>query len=185
MSARPGDTRQPSDRVDPDISPAQVTGHAIGMSRFVIALAIFGTILSSLSLLVFALIVDVKSIWAAFSHGDFTVEASKHLAVQLIETTDLFLFGMVLYVIAMGMYQLFIDPNIDVPAWMRVRGLSDLKTQLLNVIVVLLAVTFLASAVSWTSGNAIFYYGLAIGAIIIALAAYQVAQHVTHSDDDH
>ena len=156
---------------------------AIGASRFIIVFAIFGTGLSALTMMIYGLIVVFKTIWTTFTEMHFDVEGSKHLAVELIEMTDLFLFGMVLYVVAIGMYQLFINADIAVPGWMRVNSLSDLKTQLINVIVVLLAVSFLAIAVSWTSDRSILYFGLAIGVVVLSLAIYNYAHHqIEHGD---
>ncbi|MGC4106865.1 MAG: YqhA family protein [Thermomicrobiales bacterium] len=149
----------------------------VGMSRFTILLAIAGTSLSAIAVMLYALIVVLKVIWHAFTESSFEVDGAKHLVVELIEMTDFFLFGMVLYVVAMGMYQLFVNPNITVPDWMRVTSLDDLKTQLINVIAVLLAVSFLAVAVSWTSDRSILYFGIAIAIVILALAAYNVAHH--------
>lgn len=147
------------------------------MSRFTILLAIAGTSLSAIAVMLYALIVVLKVIWHAFTDSSFEVDGAKHLVVELIEMTDFFLFGMVLYVVAMGMYQLFVNPDIPVPDWMRVHSLDDLKTQLINVIAVLLAVSFLAVAVSWTSDRAILSFGIAIAVVILALAAYNAVHH--------
>jgi uncharacterized membrane protein YqhA len=170
---------------DPRFQKAHRWEPAIGASRFIILLAIFGTSLSALSMLVFGVIVVMKTIWHTFRDANFDVEHAKHLAVELIEMTDLFLFGMVLYVVGFGMYQLFIDAEVSVPAWMRVESLADLKTQLINVIVVLLAVSFLATAVSWTSDRSILYFGISIAVVIIALAAYNLAHHrIVHDEPE-
>jgi uncharacterized membrane protein YqhA len=67
---------------------------------------------------------------------------------------------------------------------MRVSSLSDLKTQLLNVVVVLLAVTFLGEAVSWTSDRNFFYFGTAIAVVIAALAGYSIAHHKIERDSE-
>jgi len=67
-----------------------------------------------------------------------------------------------------------------------VESLNDLKTQLLNVTVVLLAVSFLGSAVSWTSDRSILYFGAGIGIVIIALAGYSIAHHrIEHDSASH
>jgi hypothetical protein len=42
---------------------------------------------------------------------------------------------------------------------MRVSSLDDWETQILTVIVDLLAVTFLASAITWTGGQDVIYLG--------------------------
>jgi uncharacterized membrane protein YqhA len=147
----------------------------IGASRFAVAIAIIGIGLSSVTLMIFGFIVVLRTIWDTFTEGHFTEEAAKHLAIAFIELTDLFLLSMVLQVVTIGLYQLYIDPGVTIPTWMRVKSLSDLKNQLINVIVVLLAVTFLATAVSWTSDRDILFYGAAIGFVILALAVFNLA----------
>lgn len=167
---------------DPRIHEARPIENSIGATRLMILLAIAGTGLSALAMMVYGVIAVVKIIWHAFAHSGFDMDGAKHLAVELIEMTDLFLLGMVLYVVAIGMYQLFINPEIGIPSWMRVDSLDDLKTQLINVIAVLLAVSFLAVAVSWTSDRSILYFGIAIAIVILALAAYNLVHHtVAHS----
>ncbi|MGB3329043.1 MAG: YqhA family protein [Thermomicrobiales bacterium] len=152
-------------------------GATVGMSRFTIVLAILGTGLSSAAVMLYSLIATLKVIWHAFTESGFDVDGAKHLVIDVIEITDFFLFGMVLYVVGIGMYQLFVSPDIRIPAWMRVHSLDDLKAQLINVIAVLLAVSFLAVAVSWTSDRSILYFGLATAAMILALAIYSSVHH--------
>lgn len=174
-----------SDAHDPRLHGTRPIESPIGASRLMILLAIAGTSLSALSMMVYGLIAVCKIVWHTFLHTDFDLDGAKHLAVELIEMTDLFLLGMVLYVVAIGMYQLFINPEINIPSWMRVDSLDDLKTQLINVIAVLLAVSFLAVAVSWTSDRSILYFGVAIAVVILALAAYNVAHHrIAHGGQD-
>ncbi|MGC4191284.1 MAG: YqhA family protein [Thermomicrobiales bacterium] len=169
---------------DPRFHEANPLESSIGASRLIILLAIIGTSLSAVTMMVYGLIAVAKIIWHAFAHSDFDIDGAKHLAVELIEMTDLFLLGMVLYVVAVGMYQLFINPEINIPSWMRVDSLDDLKTQLINVIAVLLAVSFLAVAVSWTSDRSILYFGIAIAVVILSLAGYSLAHHrIAHGGD--
>jgi uncharacterized membrane protein YqhA len=157
---------------------------AVSSSRFLIILAIVGTTVSAAAMMIFGLIVVAKTIWHTFRDGNFDIEGAKHLAVDLIELTDLFLLGMVLYVVAIGMYQLFINEDVAIPDWMRVENLNDLKTQLINVIVVLLAVSFLAIAVSWEGATSIVYLGASVGGVIVTLAVYNLAHHwVEHGED--
>jgi uncharacterized membrane protein YqhA len=157
----------------------------VGGSRFSIGIAIAGISLSALTLMIFGFAVVVREVWNAFMEEEINVETAKHLMIIFIEMTDLFLLAMVLQVVTVGMYQLFINPNVSIPHWMRVNSLSDLKSQLLNVVVVLLAVTFMATAVSWTSDRAIFFFGAAIGIVIVALAFYSIAHsRIEHSSGD-
>ena len=144
-------------------------------------LSILGVAISCFVMLIYCLIVLGKTIYHAFAETSFDMDGAKHLAVELIELTDFFLLGMVLYVVSIGMYQLFINPDVPVPGWMQVNSLNDLKTQILNVIVVLLAVTFLGSIIDWDGETDIVYLGAALSAIIIALSLYAFV----HRGDEH
>lgn len=154
----------------------------VGPSRFWIALSILGVGLSSIAMLIFALNVVVRTIFHAFAEAAFDVDGAKHLAVDLIEMTDLFLLGMVLYVVAIGMYQLFIDDKIAIPAWMRVSNLDELKAHLVNVIIVLLAVSFVAEAVDWAGETSIVYFGATVSGVIVSLGVYNLMHHHTERD---
>ena len=44
------------------------------------------------------------------------------------------LLGTVLYIVSLGLYQLFIDHSLPVPRWLRVDDLADLKRDLINVV---------------------------------------------------
>lgn len=178
-----GDDPMPERRArDPRIHEANSFESAIGVSRLMFLLAVLGTGLSALALMAYCLVAVAKVIWHAFVHSEFDLEGAKHLAVELIEFTDFFLLGMVLYVVAIGMYQLFINPDIAVPDWMRVDSMDDLKGQLVNVIAILLAVSFLAIAVSWTNDRSILYFGVAVAIVMLALTAYNLAHQVAHRD---
>ncbi|HYI23963.1 MAG TPA: YqhA family protein [Thermomicrobiales bacterium] len=152
-----------------------------GTSRFAILLAIAGVSIASISMLVYSIIVLVRVVIHAFLRTSYNLEAAKHLAVELIELTDFFLLGMVLYVVGFGMYQLFIDPDAVAAPWMRVTSLDQLKSQILNVIVVLLSVTFLGSALEWNGDQDIIWFGGTIAVVIIAMSIYSYL----HSRNEH
>lgn len=157
-----------------------VPSRIVVMSRFGILLSIVGVAISAFVLLIYCLVVLVGSILNAFTDTSFDVDGARHLAVELIELTDFFLLGMVLYVVSIGMYQLFVDPDLPVAGWMRVTSLDDLKTHILNVIVVLLVVTFLASAITWTGGQDIIYLGAVVSAVILAVSLYTFVHRGGH-----
>ena len=170
-----------SEQTDHTSSPdnGSLPGHGIlGMTRFTIVLAILGIGLSSTVMLIYAIISLVRAVYTAFRESHYTIEGVQHVALELIELTDFFLLGMVLYVVAIGMYELFIDPNIPVPDWMRVQSLDELKTQIVNVVIVMLIVTFLGVALSTKQGGLDFlYFGLAIAVVVIAVSFFNWVHH--------
>jgi uncharacterized membrane protein YqhA len=82
----------------------------------------------------------------------------------------MFLLGTVLFIVAAGLYQLFVDVRVPLPSWLRITSLDDLKSLVTGVIIVALLVAFLGSAVSWVKGDGteIIGLGLAVAAVVIA-----------------
>ncbi|HEX3302221.1 MAG TPA: YqhA family protein, partial [Thermomicrobiales bacterium] len=143
-----------------------------GTSRFVIALAVAGAFLGSVLLLVVSTLTVIRLAWRQFVEFDadnLTGKHLDHLGVSLIEITDMILLGMVLYIVSLGLYQLFIDPTLAVPGWLRVNDIGDLKRDLINVTVVLLGVSFLGEVVDWDGTTDILSLGAAVALVTVAL----------------
>ncbi len=141
----------------------------LASSRYFIGFAALGSFLSAATLLVYGTLAVINVVWDTIGQGQATVDGGKHLAVQFIQLTDLFLLGTVLYIVALGLYDLFVDPGLPVPPWLHIRSLDDLKSKLVQVIVVLLGVTFLGAAVEWEGGGEILELGVAVALVITAL----------------
>jgi uncharacterized membrane protein YqhA len=93
------------------------------------------------------------------------------LSIEFIEMVDLFLLGTVLLITSVGLYQLFVERDMDLPDWLVVTDLEQLKFNLLAVIVVMLAILFLGKAAGdLAEGDGILEYGVAIAAVLAALA---------------
>ena len=147
----------------------------LGGTRHVIALAVFATFLGAVLLLVGSAIAAIRLVWNEISVNgfeSFSVHHVDHLGVQVVKLTDSILLGTVLYIISLSLYQLFIDDTIPVPKWMRVHDLMELKRDLVSVTVVLLGVTFLGEVVDRSSDDNILPLGIAIAAVVIALALF-------------
>ena len=147
----------------------------LGGTRHIIALAVFATFLGAVLLLIGSAIAAVRLVWNEVVNGGleaFTVRHVDHLGVQVVQLTDSILLGTVLYIISLSLYQLFIDDTIPVPKWMRVHDLMELKRDLVSVTVVLLSVTFLGEVVDRGSDDNILPLGIAIAAVVLALAVF-------------
>jgi uncharacterized membrane protein YqhA len=146
--------------------------HIFAASRFVIGFAVLGSFVGSAILLVIATASLFNIAWKEivnFHPDNLTGSRIDHLAVELIEITDVILLGTVLYIVALGLYQLFIDQNLPLPRWLRVNDLTDLKRDLIGVVIVLLGVSFLGEVVNWNGGNNLLPLGAAIALVIAAL----------------
>ena len=143
-------------------------------SRYVVVAAVVGTLLASIVLLLYGTLVVLDIGRGLLRDGDVSATTAKALSIEFLQLVDLFLLGTVLYIIAIGLYELFIDDTLPTPAWLHIETLDDLKDKLISVIVVLLGVTFLGSAVSSKGGRDLFYDGLAIAAVLVPLVALQL-----------
>jgi uncharacterized membrane protein YqhA len=142
----------------------------LASSRFLIIFAIVGSLLASAAALIYGFIATVQLVVHSFGSGDYSEHGAKVLSVGLVGMIDMFLLGTVLYIITAGLYQLFIDPRLPLPPWLKVSTLDDLKERLLGVVVVLLAVSFLGDLVEWDGSWNILAEGLSVGIVVGVLA---------------
>lgn len=86
---------------------------------------------------------------------------------------DTALLATVLYVIALGLYSLFVDDTIPMPLWLRIRTLGDLKELLASVVIVVIAVVFLGFALTWDGSRDLLILGLSCAAVSAARGRLQ------------
>lgn len=143
----------------------------LASSRYFVIIAVIGSFISSVAVLIFGGFVVIATILHTFTRPEFTEQGARELSVGMIGTIDLFLLGTVLYIIALGLYELFIDDSLKMPRWLKIDTLDELKEKLVGVIVVLLLVTFLAQVALWEGDVNIIAIGGAIALVLLALAA--------------
>lgn len=101
--------------------------------------------------------------------GDSSLKES---IVDVLTAVDAILLGTVLLVIGYGLYELFIDTDIDVPQWLRVNDLDDLKSKLIGVVVAIVAVVFVGVFVDSNRAEDVVSYGIGAGALVVGLAVF-------------
>ena len=99
-------------------------------------------------------------------------EPLKETVVAILTSVDAILLGTVLLVIGYGLYELFIDTNLEVPDWLEINTLDDLKAKLIGVVVAIIAVVFVGVLVDTKAPNEVMYYGVGAGAVVLALAGF-------------
>jgi uncharacterized membrane protein YqhA len=138
------------------------------ISRIMVIIAIFGLLLTSVFVIITGFAELFRIIAFLMEGGLLSEEAGTFLSVTVTEMIDLYLIGLVLIIIALGLYQLFIDPDIELPEWLDTPSFEALKGRLLVVVVVVLAVMFLGYAAEATDATFIAGIGVAISLVIIA-----------------
>lgn len=140
----------------------------LSKSRYLIILAVFGSLLCATILLLYGAFHSVELGFSALT-GSAT---GKKLAIAAIELVDYFLLATVFYIVALGLYELFIDDMLEVPQWLQIHDLDDLKSRLLGVVVTVLGVLFLGQVVAWDGEKDLQGYGFSIAAVIAAITFY-------------
>jgi uncharacterized membrane protein YqhA len=145
---------------------------ALVSTRYMILLAVFGALVAVVLLLVYASIVEIQTIVASFGSVHSGAKGLKDLVLGLIEVIDVFLLATGFYLIAMGLYELFIDEQLDLPGGLVIHDFDDLKGNLISIVVVVLGVTFLKQIVKWEGNADLLEFGVATGLVIAALTYF-------------
>jgi uncharacterized membrane protein YqhA len=151
----------------------------VSLSRYVIAIPFFFTLLFALFLIIFESASVVMTVFK--SGGIDSLKSVKAIAISIIEGIDVYLIAIGAYIISMGLYSLFIDDNAPLPKWLQIHDLEDLKRNLMSVIVAVLAVLFLKEVFSWDGSRDILSFGLAISATIVSLVLFMGKLHLIKS----
>lgn len=144
----------------------------IAGGRFFIIIAVVCSFFSAMMILIYGGLLTFQSTAQILSQGEISSKVSKKLVVSMIESIDLFLLGTVFYITSLGLYELFIDEHIEVPKWLEIRTIDDLKARLISVVVVVLGVVFLGQAVSWDGESNLLNFGASIGIVITSLTFF-------------
>lgn len=109
--------------------------------------------------------------YSPFSHpiDDAIVKGT---AIKSIQVVDYFLFATVFYLVALGLFSLFVDDNLPLPNWLEFHTFDDLKGSLIGVVIVALGIFFLGKAVVWEEGSDLFYFGATVSLIIFSLTYF-------------
>jgi len=148
---------------------------AVG-SKWMFSLAVIGTGITSAVLFLYGFLLSLSGVYFAIASFSFDLHAVQDFLARSIEIIDIFLVATVFYLISMGLYELFIA-KAPLPGWVKICDLDDLKTKLLGLIVIALAVIFLGAALTLSKGLNIFEFGAAVAVMIIAISAYLWVKH--------
>jgi uncharacterized membrane protein YqhA len=138
------------------------------ISRFIVIIPSAASIIGAIVLMILGSIEIVRSTL------DVVIKQVplKDTVVSILTSVDAILLGTVLLVIGYGLYELFIDTNLEVPDWLEINTLDDLKAKLIGVVVAIIAVIFVGVLVDAKSPSEVMYYGIGAGAVVLALAAF-------------
>lgn len=144
----------------------------LSATRYIVFIPVICIFLAATALLLFGAASTIMAIFEVISTGHIDSKIGKALLLESIENVDMFLLGTVLYVIAVGLYELFIDDTLNLPTWLQIHDLDDLKDKLIGVVIVVFGVLFLGQVITWDGERNLLNPGAAIALVIAALAYF-------------
>jgi uncharacterized membrane protein YqhA len=140
----------------------------VELSRYVVVLPAFGSLLGALTLMLIGTWEVFVSIWGMFNSSS----PLKDTVVGVLTAVDTLLLATVLLVIGYGLYELFVDAEVKLPPWLEIKDLDDLKNKLIGVVVAIIGVVFVGKLVDDNSSNDVLLSGAGSGALVLGLAAF-------------
>jgi uncharacterized membrane protein YqhA len=155
----------------------------VASSRFFVLVATLSLFLAFMAVMISTMFATLQTVWQAVTGDGMT---QNEMIGKLIKQADYALLATVLYVLALGLYSLFVDNRVPMPAWLRIHDLGHLKELLAGVVVVAIAVVFLGQVLTWDGTTDLLAPGLASAAVIAGLALFlwQAARERQMSGDD-
>jgi uncharacterized membrane protein YqhA len=142
-------------------------------SRFLLVLPVIGSLLLMLSVVIMGLGMILAQEWELLQKGEFSAKAAKQLTLTVVQTIDMFLVGAISYIIAVGIYKLFISQDEgQILKRVKIEKLADLENKILGVVVVALAVGFLGRAEEAVDAQGILFGGVGVAVVIGALCLF-------------
>ncbi len=96
----------------------------------------------------------------------------EELILKALKSVDLVLIGVVFFIMGVGLFELFINPIDNLPEWLVIKDIDQLKSMLIKVIILVMGVSFCGKVVTWNSETDLLGYGLGLGVVIYALSFF-------------
>ncbi|MFO0794874.1 MAG: YqhA family protein [Candidatus Brocadiaceae bacterium] len=142
--------------------------------RYFVAVASILTILAS-GFLIFVGIWEFANGIPKILNSLFSQEEHRlGLSAHFISAIDLFMLAVVMFVMGIGLFELFVDREHGIlyPRWLRMNDLNDLKEKLIAATVMVIVITFLEHIVMWEKPLETLYFGGSIALVIVSVTFF-------------
>lgn len=151
-----------------ELRAARAVHKLTSWTRFIAGVPAFGLFVCSVVLAVVTLYDALLATVEAFQESVPLLE----LATEYIEYADIFLLAVVLYIMALGLFTLFVSDRILLPSWLEFHDFDDLKERLVSVICVMLGVYFLGVVLQGGRGLDLVWLGIGIATVVLAMTVF-------------
>ena len=147
----------------------------ISVKRYILSIPVAASFMATFASLVYGSGRAVQIILEII-RGGINAEGARIVQVALIEVIDLFLIGLVFYMISLGVYELFIEDCFKLPTWLIIRSLNDLRARLINGIILVMGIFFLGALLKWDGSTDLLRINASISLVIVTLTIFQLIQ---------
>lgn len=156
---------------DPDVlAPHERTRvrRLLNQARHLVLIAVFGLSATMIAAFAWSVAKSVRLIVDLITGGwrdDVKV-------IEILEVTDSYLLAVVLLIVVIGLYELFIG-DLDVPAWLKVRSLDDLKKSIVDVLILFVGVKGVEGLLKAAKPMDALTFTAAAALLIVALSVFR------------
>ncbi len=140
----------------------------IEKSRYLVVIGVFALLVQSL----IAFLLGIYKTFELINKVIFSFSTDDFSLVLFLKCLDIFLVATALLVIAISLYELFVVDTLNVPEWMLVKNLNELKAKFGFVIVPIIAVKFLEKMLEAKEAIDVFYLGTGVALVIVSLVFF-------------
>ena len=140
----------------------------VGNLRYLVIVAVVGIAIQAIATFSWAVWITIDFVYDLLTTSAWQQDDT---VVELLQVLDLYLIGTVLLITAIGFYELFIS-EVQLPDWLIIRTLSDLKTKIVEVIVLVIGIKFVEKLVMTKEPIDVLWYGLGSAAVMAVLIGW-------------
>ena len=143
----------------------------LGPARYIAIIAVIGLLITSVATFGWSIARTVLFVDDLFQ-GKWR---SDDQVVSLLKTIDTYLLALVQFIIVIGLYELFIG-ELDVPQWLKIDSLDDLKKSIVDILVIFVAVNGIEGLLKQKDPlDALTFVG-ASASLILVLTLFRIAK---------
>ncbi|MEY2968505.1 MAG: hypothetical protein RIQ64_1132 [Actinomycetota bacterium] len=107
----------------------------LGPARYIAIIAVIGLLVMSVSTFGWSVARTVLFVSDLFE-GKWRTDEQ---VITLLKTIDIYLLALIQFIMVIGLYELFIG-ELDVPEWLKIDSIDDLKKSIIDILVIFVAV---------------------------------------------
>jgi uncharacterized membrane protein YqhA len=136
-------------------------------SRYLVVIAVVASLVAAVAAFGWGAVKTVLIIVHLVTERD----QGHEMSIAFIQLMDAFLIATGLVIFALGLYELFVEA-LDLPEWLRLHDLHDLKTRLSSIIILVMVVAFLEHLVEWRTAQDTILFGGAVALVSAILIVF-------------